>query len=131
MELTGTESNEAARAIRAMDREFVVNAQARDAARLVNAFYAPDAKVMPPNSPPVEGTEAILSFWKAVLGSGVTGIDLNTTHIAASGDLAYAVGSYTMTREAPAEQRGEYLVVYRRQPDGSWRAIVDMFSPNA
>ena len=121
--------DDVAQAIRAMDTEFVANVRAGNVERLVSAFYADDARVLPPNSPPVEGKAAIIALWKTVLASGVSGLDLNTTHVEASGDLAYGVGAYHM-KMGESETAGKYVVVYRRR-GGQWRAVADMFSPNS
>jgi uncharacterized protein (TIGR02246 family) len=129
---TGT-ADEAARAIRAMDREFVANVKAKDAARLVDSFYAEDARVLPPDHAPVSGKAAIREFWQGVLASGVTGVELDTAHVEVSGDLAYGVGAFVIRREpasGSAESRGKYVVVYRRGRDGAWKAVADMFSGN-
>ncbi len=112
----------------------MANVKAKDAARLVDAFYADDARVLPPGHPPVNGKAAAREFWQGVLASGVSALDLDTTHIEVSGDLAYGVGSFVMhvqkAGSAPAEQRGKYVVVYRREPAGGWKAVADMFSSN-
>jgi ketosteroid isomerase-like protein len=126
---TAARTGDAAGAIRKLDADFVANFRAGDAAKLVNDFYAENARVLPPNQQAVAGRQAITDFWKAVLASGVTNAGLNTTHIDVSGDLAYAVGEYTISR-TDGDLSGKYTVVYRRQPDGGWRAVVDMFSPN-
>ncbi len=133
MATTSTAFDDAARIIRAMDQEFSANVRARDAACLVDAFYAEDARVMPPNQPVVQGKAAIQELWKGILMSGVLSLTLDTTHIEVSGDLAYGVGTYVMTQERqggpPGEQHGKYVVVYRRR-QGDWKAVVDMFSSN-
>jgi len=59
---------------------------------------------------------------------------LETLRVEASGDLAVEIGRYTLTLgpEGPGavQARGKYLVAYRRQADGTWQAIADMFSGN-
>ncbi len=116
--------------VRRMDEDFVRNANAGDAARMVDEFYADDAQLLPPNAPKVTGKAAILEFWKAFMAAGPTGISLDTTDISASGDLAYGIGKYGMTLSG-ARQEGKYLIVLRRRADGSYRTVADMFSGNA
>lgn len=127
MATTVTGLEETARVIRAMDDEFVRNLKSGDITRLVDAFYAEDARLLPPNSPMVSGRTAILERWKAAMAAGVSGLTLNTTHIDVSGDLAYGVGNYVM-RMGDRQDNGKYVVVYRRQSSGNWRAVADMFS---
>jgi ketosteroid isomerase-like protein len=54
--------------------------------------------------------------------------------VAQSGDLAYSRGQYslTMTDKAtgkPATSGGTYLTVYKKQSDGSWKAVEDFSTP--
>jgi len=48
--------------------------------------------------------------------------------VARSGDLGFTTGPYTITGRAPAVRepaQGMFFSVWRRQPDGSWKVIVD------
>ena len=114
-----------------MDQEFVRNVEAKNAEQLVNAFYAEDAQVFPPGQPLVSGREAIKQLWGAFVPL-LKQISLTTTRIEVSGELAYGTGTYEMTLSQPdgstAEDRGKYVVVYRRQADGSYRAVADIFN---
>ena len=54
--------------------------------------------------------------------------------VAGSGDLASSRGHYTlqMTDKAtnkPVISSGSYLTVYRKQADGSWKAVEDFITP--
>jgi len=121
---------DAARQLRALDAEFVRLANAGDAKALVEAFYAEDAQLLPPNAPKAVGRAAITQFWKTFIDAGAKDVRLDTTDIQASGDLAYAVGKYTLTM-AGQQHEGKYLAVYRRGSDGRYQAVVDTFSANA
>ena len=51
--------------------------------------------------------------------------------VASSGDLAYTRGAYTMTATDPATKKpmndhGSYVTTYRKQADGSWKAVMDI-----
>ena len=122
----------AADAIRRLDSEFMKAANAKNAGALVKAFYAEDAVLMPPNHPIVEGRADIQSFLQGLINSGFTGIKLETTTIASAGDLAYGRGRYNLSMSppggAPVEKVGKYVVAYRRQANGSWRAVADIFN---
>lgn len=120
----------ATRMIRALEADFARHANARDAAAVTDQYYADDAQLLPPNSPPVKGKQSIRNFWEAFLEAGCTDVKLETGNVGASGDLAYSLGAYSYT-QAGARHAGKYLVMYRRQPDGSYRAIADSFSDNA
>jgi ketosteroid isomerase-like protein len=64
--------------------------------------------------------------------------ELNTMAVEGGGDVAMAVGTYKMSltpkkagaKPLPTEE-GKYLEVLKRQDDGSWKLIYDMWSPNA
>jgi ketosteroid isomerase-like protein len=122
----------AADAIRQLDADFMKAADARNAAALVKAFYDPRAVLMPPNHAAVEGRADIQSFLQGLMDSGLTSIKLETTTTASAGDLAYGRGRYTLTLSppgsSPVEDVGKYVVVYRRQPSGAWRAVSDIFN---
>ena len=47
--------------------------------------------------------------------------------IAASGDLGWTTGEWTL-RPAPGAPpgRGRYVSIWRRQPDGSWKVVMDL-----
>ena len=122
----------AADAIRQLDAEFMKAAGARNAGALVKAFYAPDAVLMPPNHPAVEGRASIQSFFQGFIDSGLTSIKLETPTIASAGDLAYGRGHYSLSMSppggTPVQDVGKYVVAYRRQANGAWRAVADIFN---
>lgn len=123
---------DAARALRALDEAFVRHANGRNAASLVEAFYGPDAALLPPDSPVIRGADQIRAFWQGLIDAGGADVTLETAQIESSGDLAYGIGRYTFTMPSASggrtRQSGKYLVVYRRHSDGSWKAVADMFS---
>ena len=130
MATTAPGADAVTRQIQDLDRDFERHANAGDAQALTEAFYAPDAHLLPPHAPKFTGRAAISEFWKNVIAAGASDVHLNTTEVSVEGDLAYAVGGYTFTLGG-ATQEGKYVVVYRRQADGRYLAAVDSFSPNA
>lgn len=122
----------AAVAIQRLDQEFMRAAAAHDAGALVEAFYAKNAVLLPPNRPAVEGRDNIRGFLRGLVDSGLTSIKLETTTVASAGDLAYGRGRYTLSIQpsggAPVTDMGKYVVVYHRQAGGAWRAVADIFN---
>lgn len=122
--------------IRATDSAFATAMGAGNAPGAA-AIYLPDAHVLPPNAPAVQGREAIQQFIAGLLGAYHVTITVSADEIEGRGDLAYARGHYSMegTPKAagapPFREEGKFLEVLRRQPDGSWRYAADMWSPNA
>jgi hypothetical protein len=48
------------------------------------------------------------------------------SHTAGSGDLGYTTGPWTYrTADGKTEVHGTFLSVWRKQPDGAWRVVVD------
>ena len=103
--------------------------------RRVAALYLADARLMPPNAPTIEGREAVRKFWGGLVDALTSSSSaLVSDEVEGTGDLAYARGHYTLDGTpkakggAPMHDEGKFLEVLRRQPDGSWRYAVDMYS---
>ena len=119
--------SDATTAIRALSEAFVRHFNAADADQLVRAFYAEDARLLPPNHPMITGASQIREALRSFLEAGMGGLTIETydVDVAGSGDLAYGIGTFSLARPAP--DRGKFIEVYRRQVDGSWRCVADMF----
>ena len=117
------------RVIRALDAAFMEHAHAQDAAALTEAVYAEDAQLLPPNSPAIRGKEAIQAFWTAFMAAGVGDLTIETRDVYASGDLAYGSGQYD-GNVGGERMQGKYAAVYRRQEDGGYKMVLDMFNAN-
>jgi uncharacterized protein (TIGR02246 family) len=119
------------RTIRAMDRQFMDGVAAKDAERIA-MLYAEDARIMMPHRPAIIGRSGILAFYQAALQGLVKSILLETTDVAVSGDLAYAIGNNRIALsppgEAPREERGKYVAVYRRTSAAGWEIVIDSYS---
>lgn len=122
----------AAAAIHQLDEAFMKAAARRDGGALVRAFYAANAVLMPPNHPAVAGRKNIQAFFQGLMGPSFGGITLETAAVESAGGLAYGRGRYRLALTSPAgqpvEDTGKYVVVYRRQPNGAWRAVADIFN---
>jgi uncharacterized protein (TIGR02246 family) len=90
------------------------------------AVFTEDAVRMPPNEPLQQGREAI-EAWASANWGPITTTELSqkALEIDGRGDLAYVRGSYSATVEVPGvpepvKDVGKFLVILRKQPDGSW-----------
>jgi ketosteroid isomerase-like protein len=88
-----------------------------------------------PNAAIVNGREDIKAALKPMLADPNFALTFQSTRAEASkgGDLVYTVGTYSMTLSRPSDKtpvthRGKYLRVFKKQPDGSWKAVADMTS---
>ena len=122
---------EARAAIEAANTRFS-EAFARGDAKALAAMYTSDAIAFPPESEMIRGNEAIGEFWKATRDSGVQSAALTTVDVGRSGDVAYEVGTVSLTiRPAGKEQTtalAKYVVVWKRQTDGSWKLHRDIWN---
>jgi uncharacterized protein (TIGR02246 family) len=121
---------EDAAAIKALDAEWSQAAQAKDVEKTVS-FYADDATFMPPDAPMASGKEAITKAWSGVMAAPGFALTFHPTKVdvARSGDLAYDVGEYSLTmndkRGKPQTMTRKYVVVWGKQPGGTWKVLVD------
>ena len=109
----------------------------RDAAALA-AMYADDGALASPDADLVEGKDALAQAMQAYASDPNLRIEFKSdrTQVAASGDLAYTRGRYTMTltdpkTKGPFTTKGNYLTVWRKQADGSWKAVEDFATTGA
>ena len=125
------EADEAA--IRETANEWMNAANAKDVERLVD-LYADDASLFPPNAPLVTGKEAIGTVWSELIESPGFATSLQTTkvEISRAGDLAYMVGTLEDTRNDPegnpVTDRGKWVVALKKQPDGAWKIVADIWN---
>lgn len=120
----------------ASDVDWLKAANAKDVERVLS-FYADDALLLPPNAPIATGKEAIRTVWSQFVAIPGFAINWQTTKVEVSraGDLAYQVASFEVTvndpKGRPVADRGKYVAVWKRQPDGSWRVITDIWNSNS
>jgi ketosteroid isomerase-like protein len=94
------------------------------------SYYADGAVLLAPNAPIARTKDEIRQAWSHVFASIPPGAPFNAgatrVEVANSGDLAYVVGFFSV--DNPPIEKGKYLEVWRKQPNGSWKAIVDTFN---
>jgi ketosteroid isomerase-like protein len=95
------------------------------------SLYADDGALYYEDHPMVGGKDAVRQTWKAIFARPGFSMSARPREVEReiSGDLGFAHGSYTMKMNDAAGRvimdRGEYGVVYKRQPDGKWKIIAD------
>ena len=84
----------------------------------VRSLYAKDAVVMPPNSEPVVGLDAIQALWTEMAAAG-NPLSLTTKDIVVAGDYAIETGVYGMsTPDGTHLDHGSYLALWKKTADG-------------
>jgi uncharacterized protein (TIGR02246 family) len=123
--------------IRDMETAWVKEFAAKDLDKLV-ARYTEDGTVLLANAPAMAGTDAIRAGLKQALADPKFALDLRTVKVEVSkaGDLAYSQGTYSVMATDPktkkvVSEKGGYVEVYKKQPDGSWKIAEDINTPEA
>jgi uncharacterized protein (TIGR02246 family) len=120
-------------AIKEVEAKWDAATNANDADGIM-ALLTDDIIVVPPNAPAIEGKEAVRRFlvadfeensYKDTKGSVV--------EVRLAGDWAYVRGTWrgTVTPKAGGESSediGQWIEIFDRQPDGSWKISRNMYS---
>jgi uncharacterized protein (TIGR02246 family) len=123
-------------AIRTTDANWLAAATARDLERVL-PFWADDATILPPGAPTIAGKEAIRQYVSGAFATPGFSITWKTekVELSKSGDMAYSSGIDRISVTTPdgksvtEENRG--VAIWKKQPDGSWKCVLDVMSPAA
>jgi ketosteroid isomerase-like protein len=121
-------------ALLALDKEW--SQTTKDVNKFVS-YYAPDASVYPPEMKMATGAQAINDSVGAMLA--MPGLSLQWTptkaEVGAAGDVGYTTGTYTATMSNaagnPVKETGKYVNVWKKQSDGKWKVVEDIFNTDA
>jgi uncharacterized protein (TIGR02246 family) len=121
-------------AIERVIAEFEKAANIKDAATIAN-MYAEDATLLPPGSLPIKGRKNIQQFWQGFFDAGASDAQVRVVEVNTVGDTAYEIGAFEANLPSPAggtvRSQGKYVVVWKRQPDGGIKMLVDIFNTNS
>ena len=124
----------AAQTLIKLDDAWSAAAATRDAAK-VASFYTADAVAYPPNEPVAVGRAAAQKVWATYLADPSFTISWKSSDASVSGDMGYTAGAYTASYNGPDGNKvteiGKFLCVWKQQPDGTWKAIRDMWNTDA
>ena len=122
------------KAIKDTEMAWMRDAGTKDVEKWVS-YYTDDGVVLLPNAPAIAGKDNIRAAMKPMMADPKFALQFGSSKVdvSKSGDLAYAQGTYTMNMtdpntKSPAMDRGKYLTVFKKQADGTWKAVEDMLS---
>ncbi len=97
----------------------------------VTRMFTVDAIRFPPHQAPIRGRDAMRA-WLATFPP-IQEFAITADEIVGCDDVAFVRGRYSLTAAGapgsrPMTDRGNYMGLLRRQPDGSWLWTTDMIS---
>jgi ketosteroid isomerase-like protein len=126
---TAVDNSATIEALKALDLKWSEDASSAESHA---SYYAEDATVLAPNETLMTGRAAIAEELKGYYAMSGFDVTWKPTHADASGDLGYTIGTYEMTMNDstgnPTKDVGKYLVVWKKQTDGSWKVASEAFS---
>jgi uncharacterized protein (TIGR02246 family) len=104
--------------------------RAGDWSRVAQSFTDDGVRV-PPHEHPHQGRAALEDWLKGI--DELISYELTRDALDGADGFAYIRGKYTITLRpkgapAPISDEGDYLEVWRREPDGAWRAAVGIWN---
>ena len=91
-------------------------------------FYAPDAAFLLPSGDRISGSAALRTLFQNIMATFHSDLTLHSQNLETSGDLAYDSGDFqetltTIATGAKITSKGSYIIIFKRQPDGSWQIV--------
>ncbi|HVN19205.1 MAG TPA: DUF4440 domain-containing protein [Dongiaceae bacterium] len=118
-------------AVRAITQEWVLACNTKHLDDLLEV-YAADALVLRSNCPPIRGAAAVREFFFGALDAGLGEVEIDPLRVDIVGDMAYEAGRCKALIPGSTgkrrEERGKYLWVLQREPNGQWKVVADCWS---
>jgi uncharacterized protein (TIGR02246 family) len=124
-----------AAAIQKLDNDWFKAAAAKDLDTCAS-YYLDDAVIFSPGVPAVVGKDNIRKFLQGMVNAPNMKLTFlgSTVDVARSGDLAMDHGSVQVTttdkRGKTVTQTSQAILVWKKQPDGSWKVAADTSAVN-
>lgn len=116
------------------DRAWSAAVKDKNVADTVELFTA-DATVLPPGQPMIAGTDALRKFYTEAFKDKAFAVSREPTTVELDGNLAYTIGNYTKWSTGaggkPLTEMGKYVLVWKKQKDGSWKISADIWNAGA
>jgi ketosteroid isomerase-like protein len=96
----------------------------------VARFYADDARILGPGAKAVQGRKAIDAYWTGIKNG--KSWKLEVLEVGGGAQDPWQLGRSTLISGAAGQERTsivDFIVLWRRQPDGKLKIYVDMYVP--
>jgi ketosteroid isomerase-like protein len=111
-------------------------AASTDSVEKILSYWADDAVVMSPDHLPMKGKAEIRAMIEGA--AKIPGFRISweplSVYVSKSGDLAYLIEENQMTMNdstgKPVTQHNKAVTIWRKQADGTWKNVVDMWNAN-
>ncbi len=117
------------------DTEWSRAAEGKDVEAILS-FVADDAIFLPPDGPMLRGKEIIRRFWSELAETPDFSLSWEAADavVSSAGDMGYTHGLVLVTRKDEEgntdTERAKYVTIWKKQPDGSWQVVVDIWNSN-
>jgi len=121
-------------ALYAAERGWSFAVQSREMKDVMSVF-TDDVSVLPPDQAIIAGKEAVGAFYKKLLADKAFALNRQPSRVELSGNLAYTLGTYyrehTDKQGKVVSQHGKYVLVWKKQPDETWKVAVDIWNADS
>jgi ketosteroid isomerase-like protein len=128
---SGQTGGDAVDGVRAADAAWLKVYSAKDLSKSV-AFFDEQGSMLAPNAPIATGKATIAKLISSDFAFGDLIWHLDKAGVSQSGDLGYTSGTYKFSFKDPSGKpvidNGKYLTLWKKQTDGSWKVLFDVFN---
>lgn len=122
------------KAVRDVEAAWSKDAGTKDVDKFTS-YYTDDASLLATGEAVVNGKDAIKAALKPMFTDPNFSLSFQGTRAEASkgADMVWSIGTYSLTLTDPKTKKlftdkGKYLTVFKKQADGSWKAVADMIN---
>jgi uncharacterized protein (TIGR02246 family) len=119
--------------IRDLDKEWSRAAETKDAEKFAS-FYSETGSVMPFNAPIATGRAKVQEVWRQLMAKPGFFLSFAPTRVEVAGskEVAYDIGTFELklndAQGSPMTIPGKYVVIWKKQKGGDWKAEADIFN---
>jgi len=119
--------------IRDLDKEWSRAAETKDAEKFAS-FYSETGSVMPFNAPIATGRAKVQEVWAQLMAKPGFFLSFAPTRVEVAGskEVAYDIGIFELklndAQGSPMTIPGKYVVIWKKQTGGDWKAEADIFN---